>query len=223
MGEMPDFDDAKVAAFIGELRHTYGADAAPAPTQALTELFASGLAVAPGPAAGTPRRGHARRLGTAAKAAIAGVLLVGASSGLAAADLLPQPVDDTVSNVVPFIASDTVDDDATPDQGPGDAPGTPGADDDLTTASTVDDHGGDVDDDHADDDNSGPGSDDDAPTTTPSTIDDDDSTDTTVDEDESSDDSSGSGSGSGGDGSSGGGDDGDNSGSGSSGSGSDDD
>ena len=240
-------DASDVAAFVGELRHAYAAEAIPAPTQALTELFARGLPVEEtAPVAATPRRSRVltsiNRLGTAAKAVIAAVVLVGASTGLAAADLLPQPVDDTVSNVVPFVARDTADDDGTADQGPGDAPGTTGSDvtsTDPTTNTSVDD---DVDDNSGPSENSGPGSvnsgsgssgdddDDDSPTSTPTTVDDDDSTATTIDDDDDrtsttiddGDDSGGdnSGSGSGSDDSGG-----DNSGSGSddSGSGSEDD
>ena len=238
MGEMHGFNDetvdavltgrtaggaSDVAAFVGELRHAYAAEAVPAPTQALSELFTRGLSTEEAaPAAPTPRRSRVlapfNRLGTAAKAALVGAVIVGASSGLAAADLLPQPVDDTVSNVVPFVATDSDDDDGTLDEGPGDAPGTPGSDedDDDTTTPTVDDDQGEDDDssgsdDSSDDDgetddddsgtsdNSGPGSvnsgsddddDDDSPTSTPTTVDDDDdSTVTTIDDDDDEEDS----------------------------------
>ena len=192
-------DSPEVAAFVGELRNAYAAEAVPAPTQALTELFTRGLSLEQtAPVAATPRRSRVlapfNRLGTAAKAVIAAIAIVGASTGLAAADLLPQRVDDTVSKVVPFVARDSADDDGTPDQGPGDAPGTPGADEDDTTTPTIDDDGDDRDYDDGDDnsgpaDNSGPGSvnsgrsDDDDDDTTVTTIDDDDSTATTIDDD----------------------------------------
>ena len=209
VGEMHGFNDedvdavlegrtaavpSEVAAFVGELRHAYAAEGIPQPPEALTELFARGLPMnEPARVAATSRRNRVfkpfNRLGTAAKAALVGVLLVGASTGLAAADLLPQSVDDKVSSVVPFVAKDSVDDDGTPDQGSGDAPGTPGAEDPGEAGRES-----------GPSNNSGPGSansgssgdddgdDDDTPTSTPTTIDDsddrDDTTATTIDDDD---------------------------------------
>lgn len=213
------------AAFVNDLRRAYAAEAVPAPTMALSELFTRGLSVDDNaaPAASARRTqmpapivaaaARIRGLGTAAKAALAGLLIVGSSTALAAADVLPQPVDDTVSAVVPFVDTDeddTAEDPETPDTSEDADDAADAADRDADAADdAVDDadHAADDDADHADDaadddaddaddagehaeppspspSTSGDG-DDDRDASTPTTIDDDRdaSTPTTIDDD----------------------------------------
>ena len=165
MDEMDELADQDVAAFVGTLRQAYAVDAVPTPTPALAGLFESGSI--------GPQRTRSVR-GRALKAAIAGVVLVGGSAGLAAADVLPRTVDEKVTSVVPFLSQTT---EAT-------TPTTLAE----VTSTTIDDDDDDRDDD--DDDRTATTIDDDTDDDTSTTIDDsddDDNTSTTIDDNDSDD------------------------------------